>query len=851
MQNRREFLRNALLVSGAASASGNLSAAIQRAFSIQADPSSSYLDAEHVVILMQENRSFDHALGCLQGVRGFNDPRAMRMADGNPVWFQTDKQGRTCAPFRLDMQNTQATWMGALPHDRHTQVDAWHNGRHDRWLDAKRPHNPAFADVPMTMGFYTRADIPFYYALADAFTVCDQHFSGVMTSTTPNRMMFWTGTVRERQQRSSEALLRNTDYSNGGARWHTFPEQLEDAGISWKFYQNELSVVSLNGLSDDQDAWLSNFGCNPLEQFAQYNVQCSQTYQENLPREIGRLTQEIEELQKTAAGEKSPHQQHALGMLKEKQEALLECKRDLASGGDLGALAERAQQLHRRAFQTNAEHPDYLALTDLNLGDTPEHTLVVPKGDILHQFREDVTAGKLPVVSWLAAPEKFSDHPSAPWFGAWYVSEVLDILTNNPEVWKKTIFIVTYDENDGYFDHLPPYVMPDPQDASTGSVSAGLESEVEYVYAEDERRAGVSPEHARTGPVGLGFRVPMFLISPWTRGGRVNSQLFDHTSTNRFLRKFLNAKFHLNLQPVHESAWREAISGDLTSAFQTFDVHQPAVAPIERDPFLETIYRAKFKDLPKGYKFLSAAQTLATQQGETRSPLLPIQEPGIRSSCALPYELYADYTLDPQRGRVSIRFAAGTGHFGNRSVGAPFHAFAYGYEHEAGRVGSGSANGLHTACYTVHAGGALNAHWSLQDFAAGRYHLAVHAPNGFLREARGSAEDPHAAFSCTYGRPGGPAELILHCMSEAQACRFTVVDNSYGEASRSAHVPAGTSLRLPLQLAKQHGWYDITVTVEGYPDFARRFAGRVETGQNGITDPAMGFAGQRRSTNTI
>src|SRR5690606_21353923 len=110
----------------------------------------------------------------------------------------------------------------------------------------------------------------------------------------------------------------------------------------------------------------------------------------------------------------------------------------------------------------------------------------VPKGDILFQFRKDVNEGKLPMVSWLVAPKKFSDHPSAPWYGAWYVSEVLDILTQNPEVWKKTIFILNYDENDGYFDHVPPFVAPDPKRPETGRVSKGIDLTGEFVTIDEE-----------------------------------------------------------------------------------------------------------------------------------------------------------------------------------------------------------------------------------------------------------------------------------------------------------------------------------------------------------------------------
>jgi phospholipase C len=137
-----------------------------------------------------------------------------------------------------------------------------------------------------------------------------------------------------------------------------------------------------------------------------------------------------------------------------------------------------------------------------------------------------------------AAPENFSDHPTAPWYGAWYVSEVLDILTQNPEVWKKTIFILAYDENDGYFDHVPPFTAPHPHKEGTGKVSAGIDTSVSIM----SRCAGTGAQWI-SGALRprmfhrLGFRVPLIIASPWTRGGWVNSQVFDHTSTLQFLGK--------------------------------------------------------------------------------------------------------------------------------------------------------------------------------------------------------------------------------------------------------------------------------------------------------------------------
>src|SRR3984957_6145902 len=269
--SRRDFFKAAAMLSGAAGASGFLPDSIQRALAIEPAPGSTYMDAEHIVILMQENRSFDHALGMLQGVRGFNDPRALRLANGNSVFVQTDAKGTSYAPWRLDIRDTRITWMGSIPHSRNSQVDAWNGGQHDGWLEAKRSYSREYAPLPLTLGHYTREDLPFYYALADAFTVCDQSYCSVMTSTTPNRSTFWTGTVRDQQRADSKVYMRNNEILAGGMTWKTYPERLQEAGIKWKFYQKELTTTG--GFKGEEAGWLGNFGCNLLENFAAYNVE--------------------------------------------------------------------------------------------------------------------------------------------------------------------------------------------------------------------------------------------------------------------------------------------------------------------------------------------------------------------------------------------------------------------------------------------------------------------------------------------------------------------------------------------------------------------------------------------------
>jgi len=211
MQTRREFIKRAALLSGAPGVWSLLQNSIERAYAIEPELGSTYLDAEHIVMLMQENRSFDHCFGALQGVRGFNDPRAITLPNKNPVWLQTNASGETYGPFRLNLKESKATWMGSLPHTFASQVDARNGGKYDLWLEAKASDNKEYAGIPLTMGYYNREDIPFYYALADSFTVCDQYFCSALTSTTPNRLYHWTGTVRERNHAACRANMSNSD----------------------------------------------------------------------------------------------------------------------------------------------------------------------------------------------------------------------------------------------------------------------------------------------------------------------------------------------------------------------------------------------------------------------------------------------------------------------------------------------------------------------------------------------------------------------------------------------------------------------------------------------------------------
>ena len=841
MDTRREFLKKSLLLSGAAGLSTALPASIRRALSIDPQLGSTYLDAQHVVILMQENRSFDHCFGTLQGVRGFNDPRAISLPDKKPVWFQTNAKGETYAPFRLDIKDSKITWMGSLPHSRASQVDAYNRGKHDQWLNAKRSGTREYADMPLTMGYFNREDLPFNYAMADAFTVCDQNFCSAMTSTTPNRSFFWTGKITDLENGIPKASIRNEDFTYAGQPWHTFPELLEENNIPWKFYQNEIGCGG--GFKGEEGAWLGNFGCNLLEFFAVHNVKFSPRYIQSLLRQVNTLPGEINALQE-ASPSSAEASRKASAAISKKQEVLDRATAELAKWNEesFQKLSEKDKSLYYRAFVVNSGDPLYRSLAELKYMDgNVQRDVTLPAGDILHQFRKDVNEDRLPTVSWLAGPKNFSDHPSAPWYGAWYVSEVLDILTKKPEVWKKTIFIVTYDENDGYFDHVPPFSIPDGKRPGTGQCSPGIDTEAEYVRLENELRQGVPKKQAREAPIGLGFRVPMIIASPWSRGGKVCSQLFDHTSTLQFLETFINKKFNKNIRLDNISQWRRTICGDLTAAFSPWNGSKPDnIAFLDRDHHVEHIYNAQFKQAPSGYKKLSE-QEVAAAIGVGGVGLLSEQEKGVRPSCALPYELYADGGYSVDRKQFAIKMAAGNIQFGKDATGAPFTVCVPG-KFSGDR---GETEISRNWSFALAAGDALTYTWPLDAFDNSRYHLRLHAVNGFYREFRGDDNDP-LVINCLYEPDPGAKKLtgnIVVTMTTgdpAKAVTVEIVDNAYKKAPVIKELAAGASGSIVLNLKESYGWYDFSIRVRGFDNFERRYAGRVETGRESFSDPLMG-----------
>jgi phospholipase C, phosphocholine-specific, Pseudomonas-type len=762
------------MLAGGASISHVIPSAIAKAMAINPALGSTFYDAEHIVLLMQENRSFDHAFGTLRGVRGFNDPRAIRQPNRNKVFFQTQKSGETFAPFRLDIKDSKITWMGCLPHNWTDQTDARNKGKMNKWLDVKHSGFKEFSNLPLTMGHYSREDIPFYYSLADSFTICDQHFCSSITGTNPNRLYFWTANIRENL--TGKALVWNGDSEfSGKATWTTFPERLSELGVDWKIYQNEISSSSA-GYSGEANSWLANFGCNPMEYFPQYQVKYHPRYRQLLTLKKEDLERKISE---TTAAE-------ALEDLKKNLKHIQE-ELQLYTAENFEKLDERTKDIHRRAFVNNSAQPDYMELETMHYQEGgQQRELQIPKADVLYQFRKDVEEGKLPTVSWLAPPQLFSDHPDSPWFGAWYVSEIMDILTQNPEVWKKTIFILTYDENDGYFDHFAPFTAPNPDDTESGKVSAGINPALEFVRRDEQ----YYPESGRESNIGLGYRVPMIIASPWTRGGWVNSQVFDHTSSLQFLEKFINHKINKNIKETNISSWRRTVCGDLTSAFRPYHgeaINKPLV--LEREPFIQEIHQAKFKGLPMGFKALSQMEIKQIEQNPGSSLYFPKQEKGLRDSCILPYELYVHGEYQ-SKGDYLVTFETSNKFFGKQAAGSPFtvyHAASY-----KGEVGT-SRN------YAVSPGDSVTDRWSLKAFDNSIYHLEIHGPNGFYREFKGDANNPHLKFRCTYEK----IKMIRHLLAvypflvltmEKQLNNLFLRTSAMGKEKRVSNLKAGNPL---------------------------------------------------------
>jgi phospholipase C len=712
--NRRDFLRGLAVAAGAGLGAGVFPPAIRRALAIAPQRVTGTIrDVEHVVILMQENRSFDHYFGTLNGVRGFGDRFPIPVADASgiarrTVWYQgTGGSGagpQLVAPFRLDtVASFEYMRVEGTPHAWPDAQGAWGDGVMSEWPRFKNNHS---------MGYFTDEDIPFQFALAEAFTLCDAYHCSFHGNTNPNRVFLWSGANDPLQLGGGPVLYNSYDSveydPEGGYTWLTYCERLETAGISWQIYQN---------MAD-------NFTDNSVAGFKSF--------------------------------------------------------RDAYYGrpGALPALLERG-----------------LTTRDLD------------------QLKQDVIEGKLPSVSWIVATAEGSEHPgpSSPAQGADYTSRVLDALTANPDVWSKTVLFVNFDENDGFFDHVPPPAVPSylvwhedesQQVLAGGSTVHTLGEYHEYLPWDVTPERG-APLHK---PYGLGPRVPMYVISPWSKGGWVNSEVFDHTSVIRFLEQ------RFGVVEPNITAWRRAVTGDLTSAFNF------------RDPDNVEFYES----LPETLELADRARALPRRSTPPTPalPELPVQAWGARPSRALPYELQVHASVRPDAGVVALMFE-NTGR-----AGAVFHVYDRTHLDRVPRR------------YTVEPGHELSGEWDV-GAELGAYDLWVLGPNGFHRHFTGNLRAldsalAHPEVSVEYDRTNGAVTAKLRNHGSG-AATFRVSPNAYFQTAPLVITVAGEAeveQRWPL-LESAH-WYDFTVQVSELPGFSRRFAGRVETGRDSLSDPEMG-----------
>jgi phospholipase C len=306
--------------------------------------------------------------------------------------------------------------------------------------------------------------------------------------------------------------------------------------------------------------------------------------------------------------------------------------------------------------------------------------------------------------------------------------------------------------------------------------------------------------------------------------------VFDHTSVLQFLEKFLSHKSGKKIEESNISAWRRTICGDLTSVFKPYDGGEVALPkPVSKNNFVESIHKAQFKKEPSGFHPLTPDEIAAINGDPSASPLHPKQEKGVRASCALPYQLYAsgEVTGDGKAFRLTMECRKEI--FGEETAGAPFQVYALGRE-------------WMTRSYAVAAGDSLTDSWDMDAFEHGDYHFRVCGPNGFLREFIGNVRES-LGVTIEYERNGkqvtGDIQLTIRNKT-GRNISLEIKDNGYRQPIHSKAISPAASATILLDLSKSFGWYDASIGISGNPLFTNRFAGRVETGKDGYTDPAMG-----------
>jgi len=699
--NRRKFIS---MTAGAGIATALWTPLLKKALAVQANNATrSIKDVEHIVILMQENRSFDHYFGTMKGVRGFGDRFPIPLKSGQRAFHQSDGQ-QVIPPYRAHGKTSNAALVTGTPHNFSDMQAAWNQGKYGFW--------PLFK-TPYSMAYYTREEIPFQYAMAEAFTISDAYHCSVATGTDPNRIVFWSGSNFDPEKRAAGINCTDADsepvnlrcwikgglpepgytYKGNAFHWPTIPDVLEEAGISWRIYQNP------------NDNWTGAMhGCLAFKSF-----------------------------------------------------------REAKPGSPI--------------YENGMRHWT------------------------LENLKNDVLNGTLPQVSWVLPSKKDSEHPgapSSPYRGADFTHAVLEAITSNPEVWSKTVFFLTFDENDGFFDHLPAPAVPSYNLDNTLAGKSTLDLAGMYFDNSKGEKDYLEERDTISGnlrPWGLGPRVPMYILSPWSKGGWVNSEVADHTSVGQFIEK----RFGVNIPAI--SPWHRAVSGDLTSAFDFVTPNDPKFPKMPDTSHPEIRDEASMR-LPK-----AVAPAIP-------SPLF--QEKGTRYSRALPYRLHCRLQVAKKENKLVLFFE------NKGTAGAVYHVYDL---NDLDRI---------PRRYTVEAGRSLNDEWPVH--AEGGYDLEVFGPNGYFQKFSGNSHMNEPLVELDYDHKKGGVRVRFGNNGDS-TLRVSISSIYKHIEPISVDIAAGVNKKMNWLLADNGNWYDFTVAME--EGYLYRFAGRVETGKHSVSDPAM------------
>jgi phospholipase C len=386
---------------------------------------------------------------------------------------------------------------------------------------------------------------------------------------------------------------------------------------------------------------------------------------------------------------------------------------------------------------------------------------------VLAQFIADCAASKIPQVSWIVAPYEYSEHPAAsPSYGAHYVRTVLESLMSNKELWESTALFITYDEHDGYFDHVLP---GSPETTVTDEFIGGL-------------------------PIGFGPRVPMIICSPWTRGGFVDSNSYDHTSMLRFLESWTGVK------APNVTAWRRSVTGDLAAAF---DFRRPDFS-IPALP--DTVPLITQSDAEKSFP----AVTTPAEGAQA----MPAQEAGTRAHRPSQLMPHADVTVNRSAHTVTATMSnAG-------KVGVSLMVFPDKYLPASATP------------FTVVRGKDKTYTWTAALANKYGYAFSIYGPDGFVRSFAGdiisagttTGQIPRVAAAPATGHTRSLRLTLANDGTAAVAYTLTV--NDYAGASQTVTVGANGSKNVTWPVDAD-GYYDVTVTANTSDGFTRRYAGRI------------------------